>query len=372
MNITVLKEAGIETRVSIAPKHIHKLQQLNLNVQVENGAGVMAGFFDKSYELEQVVLSSKRKKILDNTSILPMVNTPDPYDLKGLNAGSLLITTVFNDHQNPLIQWALKHQISLISVNDIPRISRSQSMDVLTSQASLAGYGAVLEGIRLFNRVVPMMMTAAGMIKPAKVLILGAGVAGLQAIATAKRIGAEVYAFDVRPSVKEQVESLGAKFIEVDDAIQEQKSGYASEMTASYQKKQAALIDEIAQKSDIIITTALIPGKKAPTLILAKTVEKMKEGSVIIDLATSSGGNCELSVSDKIVQHERITIYGISHAARLIPATASELFSSNIVHLLKLIVSPEGQLVLDTDDEIVKQSLICHAGQYQPFKFVEN
>ena len=369
MFISAIQEGGTETRVSITPNHIQKFINLGLDVLIEKNAGFKAGFSDKSYELSKAEIVSTRKKTLADTTILATVDIPLPDELTGLKPESLLISSIHPDPGHPLIQWALKNRISLLTPNLIPRISRSQSMDVLTSQANIAGYRAVIEGVRLYHRAVPMMMTAAGMIKPAKVLVLGAGVAGLQAVATAKRLGAEVSVFDVRPSVKEQVESLGATFVEVDhEELEEQYSGYAGEMSNEYKNKQAGLIDQQARISDIIITTALIPGKPAPLLLTKDTINQMKNGSVIIDLAASRGGNCELSEPDEIIKHKQITIFGICDAARLVPATASELFCNNIANLLKLLISTDGQLLFDDSDEIIKQALICHEGQYMPFQ----
>lgn len=369
MIISAIREGGTETRVSITPNHIQKFINLGLEVLIEKNAGVKAGFSDKSYELSHAEIVSTRKKILADTTILATVDTPSIDELTELQPESLLITSIHPDPAHPVIKWALKNRISLFTPSLIPRISRSQSMDVLTSQANLAGYRAVIEGVRLYHRAVPMMMTAAGMIKPAKVLILGAGVAGLQAVATAKRLGAEVSVFDVRPSVKEQIESLGASFVEVDDEeFKEQLSGYAGEMSDAYKNKQADLIDQQARISDIIITTALIPGKPAPVLLTKNTINQMKNGSVVIDLAASKGGNCELTEPDEIIKHKLISIYGIYDAARLVPATASELFCNNMANLLKLLISTDGQLLFDDSDEIIKQALICHEGQYMPFQ----
>lgn len=257
-------------------------------------------------------------------------------------------------------------------MNLIPRISRAQSMDSLSSQANLAGYRAVLEACSQFHRAIPMMMTAAGMIQPAKVLILGAGVAGLQAIATAKRLGAVVYAFDVRRAAKEQVESLGAEFIEVSqNEDSETKGGYASEMSEEYKKLQAELIDQYAKLADIVISTALIPGKKAPVLLYKKTVEQMKPGSVIVDLATSRGGNCEVSAPDKTIKHGEITVIGFSNMAGLVPTTASELYANNLVHLIDALAPTPPEITLNPNDEIIQQAVLCHQNQYLPFQVKE-
>lgn len=257
-------------------------------------------------------------------------------------------------------------------MNLIPRISRAQSMDSLSSQSNLAGYRAVLEACTQFHRAIPMMMTAAGMIQPAKILILGAGVAGLQAIATAKRLGAVVYAFDVRRAAKEQVESLGAEFIEVSqNEDSETKSGYASEVSDEYKQLQAELIDKYAKLADIVISTALIPGKKAPILLYRKTIEQMKPGSIVVDLATSRGGNCELSMLDKTIKHGEVTIIGLSNMAGLVAATASELYANNLVHLVNLLAPTPPELTLNPDDEIIQQATLCHQNQYLPFQKVK-
>lgn len=254
-------------------------------------------------------------------------------------------------------------------MNLIPRISRAQSMDSLSSQANLAGYRAVLEGVAHFNRAIPMMMTAAGMIHPAKVLILGAGVAGLQAIATAKRLGAVVYAFDVRRAAKEQVESLGAEFIEVStNEDSETSGGYAREMSDEYKKQQAELIHQYAKQADIVVTTALIPGRPAPVLITKETVNQMKPGSVIVDIATSRGGNCELSQRDEVIHHQGVTLVGYSNLAGFIPATASELYANNVINLLKLLVTSPDALTFNAEDDIVKQATLTHEGRYLPFQ----
>ena len=297
------------------------------------------------------------------------INEPSPQNLEGLAKDALVIGHIDNNTQGDLIRWCLEKSISLASMNLIPRISRAQSMDSLSSQANLAGYRAVLEAVNTFHRAIPMMMTAAGMIQPAKVLILGAGVAGLQAIATAKRLGAVVYAFDVRRAAKEQVESLGAEFIEVaQDQDAETKGGYASEMSEEYKQQQAALIDQYAKMVDIVISTALIPGRPAPLLLHKNTVEQMKPGSVIVDLATSRGGNCEVSVLDQVIKHQEITIIGLSNMAGLVPTTASELYSNNLVHLVNLLASKDTDITFNPEDEIIQQAILCHEGTYLPFQ----
>lgn len=369
MIIAALNEnSSNETRVAITPNAIKHYLKLGLEVVCEKNAGQASGFSDADYESAGAKIDS-RKSVLQKANILVSVNEPSPSDLKDLAPGALIIAPIDNNQEGELLSWGCKEKMSIFSMNLIPRISRAQSMDSLSSQANLAGYRAVLEAVVHFNRAIPMMMTAAGMIQPAKALILGAGVAGLQAIATAKRLGAVVYAFDVRRAAKEQVESLGAEFIEVaEDQDNETSGGYASETSEEYKRLQAELIDQYAAQSDLVISTALIPGRQAPILLTKKTVEKMKPGSVIVDLATSRGGNCELSQHDKIIQEGEVTIVGNSNIAGLIPATASELYANNLVHLITLLVGPSSELVFNKEDEIIKQALLCHEGNYLPFQ----
>lgn len=366
--IATLLAPGNETRVAITPNSAKHFIKSGFEVAIEKNAGVASRFRDQDYEQVGVSIQSK-KSILEKTNILLCINEPDPKELEGLSAGALIIGHIDNEPESKLITWCKEKQITLFSMNLIPRISRAQSMDSLSSQANLAGYRAVLEACTQFHRAIPMMMTAAGMIQPAKVLILGAGVAGLQAIATAKRLGAVVYAFDVRRAAKEQVESLGAEFIEVSqDQDSETKGGYASEMSEEYKKLQAELIDQYAKLADIIISTALIPGRKAPILLYKKTIEQMKPGSVVVDLATSRGGNCEVSVPDKTIKHGEVTVIGLSNMAGLVPATASELYANNLVHLINLLAQNPPEITLNPNDEIIQQAVLCHQNQYLPFQ----
>lgn len=372
MIIAVLNESHHDARVGITPNVVKHYVKLGLEVVCERQAGQAAGFSDSEYEKAGASIDT-RKQLLQKTNILVCVNEPDAKELSGLKAHALLIAPLDNEQDSPLLKWCCQEKISVFSMNLIPRISRAQSMDSLSSQANLAGYRAVLEGVYQFKRAIPMMMTAAGMIQPAKVLVLGAGVAGLQAIATAKRLGAIVYAFDVRRAAKEQVESLGAEFIEVSlEEDNETSSGYASETSEEYKRQQAELIDHHAKQVDIIITTALIPGKKAPILITKQTVEHMKAGSVIVDLATARGGNCELSARDKVIQHQGITLVGYSNLAGFIPATASELYAMNVVHLVRLLLATFAtKLSFNADDDIIKQAMLCHEGRTLPFQTVK-
>ena len=369
MMIATINEAKNETRVAITPQAAKQYIKLGFTVAIEDNAGFAAGFKNEDYEQAGVQMVKNKKILLPQTNILLCINEPSPKELKGLTKDALVIGHIDNNEQNTLIQWCLAQHINLISMNLIPRLSRAQSMDSLSSQANLAGYRAVLEAVNAFHRAVPMMMTAAGMIQPAKVLILGAGVAGLQAIATAKRLGAVVYAFDVRRAAKEQVESLGAEFIEVkQEQDAETKGGYASEMSEEYKKLQAKLIDQYAKMADIVISTALIPGRPAPRLLHKNTVEQMKPGSVIVDLATSRGGNCEVSVLDQVIKCGEVTVIGLSNIAGLVPTTASELYSNNLVHLLNLLASTPSELNYNPEDEIIQQAVLCYKGSYLPFQ----
>lgn len=370
MIVTVLNEYPTEPRAAITPNLIKHYLKMGLSIYCEQGLGEICGFTMQAYQDAGATLFQKRAEILPKTAVLLALNEPSVEAMGQLPKDALIVCSMDNEPNSPTVDLAIKHSLSLFSMNLIPRISRAQSMDSLSSQANLAGYRAVIEGVAHFNRVVPMMMTAAGMIQPAKVLILGAGVAGLQAIATAKRLGAVVYAFDVRPVAKEQVESLGAEFIEVKEEGAENfetAGGYAREMTEEYKAKQAALIHKYAAEVDLIVSTALIPGKKAPILISKDTVLAMKKGAVVVDMATSKGGNCELSEKDKIRDYEGVTLIGYSNLAGLVPATASELYSQNLLNLMRLLLPQPESLVFNPTDEIIKTALLCHQGHYLPF-----
>lgn len=373
MIIAALNESNTkETRVAITPNSVKHYLKLGFEVLCEKNAGKASGFSDEAYKQAGASIAASRKTLLKKANILVCVNQPVPADIEGLTANSLLIAPIDKDDQSELLRWCHQRKISAFSMNLIPRISRAQSMDSLSSQANLAGYRGVIEGVAHYNRAIPMMMTAAGMIQPAKILILGAGVAGLQAIATAKRMGAIVYAFDVRRAAKEQVESLGAEFIEVSmDEDSETAGGYAGETSDEYKRLQAALIDQYARQSDIVISTALIPGRQAPVLIHKATVEQMKPGSIIVDLATSRGGNCELSQVDKVIQAGDVTIIGYANMAGLVPATASELYANNLVHLIQFLASNPPELNFNAEDEITQQAMLSHDGMYLPFQLAK-
>jgi H+-translocating NAD(P) transhydrogenase subunit alpha len=361
MTIGVLKEPSPETRVSLLPEHITTLKKWNVNVCIETNAGITAFANDDKY-VEAGATIQSRHDILHNSDILLSVNAIDKSEIENLQSKIMLgvYQPLFNA---PLMKdWAAKG-LTIFSMDMLPRTTRAQSMDVLSSQANIAGYKAVLLAANVFPKYFPMFMTAAGSVPPAKMLILGAGVAGLQAIATAKRLGAVVEVFDTRPAVKEEVMSLGAKFIEVEGAADASKAGgYAVEQTEEFLQRQKAKIAESVAKADIIITTAQIPGKKAPVLITTAMIEAMKNGSVIIDLAAATGGNTELTKTDVTVMHNGVSIVGNSYLAATMPSDASKLYGKNILNFLQLIINKEGNTILNFEDDLVKGTCVVHGG----------
>ncbi len=360
MIIGVLKEHAPETRVSLVPEVVAALVKLSVTVWVEQGAGVTAFYSDQAYTDAGAVIKDAQQ-IRAEADIVLTITMANAGDVK---PGAVLMG-IYQPLFNPkhMQAWADKGY-TVFSLDTIPRTTRAQSMDVLSSQANIAGYKAVLLAAMSYSRYFPMFMTAAGSIPPAKVLILGAGVAGLQAIATAKRLGAVVEVFDTRPAVKEEVMSLGAKFVEVEGAADASKAGgYAVEQSEDFQRKQREKIHEHAKKSDIIITTAQIPGKKAPILITKAMIEDMRAGSVIIDIASVTGGNTDLTENDKSVMHNGVTIIGNSALAATTQADASKLYSKNVLNFAKLIISKEGGLNLNFEDDLVKGTCITHDGK---------
>lgn len=362
MILAVLKEKTGENRVSLVPEVVKQLVQQHVEVWVEEGAGLGAFYTDAMF-MEAGALIKPRGGLLQKADLLLSLRQPSQQDWEQVPAGKIWMG-VYQPLYNPALmqQWADK-QFTVFSLDTIPRTTRAQSMDVLSSQANIAGYKAVLLAAYTYSRYFPMFMTAAGSIPPAKVLILGAGVAGLQAIATARRLGAVVEVFDTRPAVKEEVMSLGAKFVEVEGAADASKAGgYAVEQSADYQAKQTAKIAESAAKADIVITTAQIPGKPAPILITKAMLEAMRAGSVIIDLAAATGGNTELTKDAASVVHNGVTIIGNSDLAGTAPADASKLYARNVLNFLKLILTKEGGLHLNFEDDLVKGTCIVHNG----------
>lgn len=357
MNIGVLKETN-DQRVSLVPDAIPKLQKLGFTIWVERGAGVLAQFSDQNYQ-EAGAKVGERQHILQNAQVLLSIQPLSQAALSAIEAPKTLVS-LFEPFNNPEVAEPIQAKgLHAYSLDMIPRTTIAQSMDVLSSMASIAGYQAVLLAARQLPRYLPMMITAAGSIRPALVLVLGAGVAGLQAIATAKRLGAAVEAFDVRQAAKEEVMSLGAKFIEVEGAQDDTGAGgYAVEQSQEFLDRQRAKVQERAAKADIIITTALVRGLKSPILLPASTIEQMKPGSVVVDLAASGGGNCELTQNGQTVVKQGVTIIGDSNLANQMPQDASRLFSNNLVNYLKLFVV-DGQWAPDPENDILKSSQIA-------------
>jgi NAD(P) transhydrogenase subunit alpha len=362
MTIGVLKEPHPETRVSVLPEHISILKKWNLDVVIESGAGVAAFAFDDQYTAAGATTTS-RADVIQKADILLSIHAPAAGELT--NAGSKILLGVYQPLFQPaqVRDWA-GGGLTIFSMDMLPRTTRAQSMDVLSSQANIAGYKAVLLAANLFPKYFPMFMTAAGSIPPAKMLILGAGVAGLQAIATGKRLGAVVEVFDTRPAVKEEVMSLGAKFVEVEGAADASKAGgYAVEQTEEFMQRQKAKIAESVAKADIVITTAQIPGKKAPVLITSEMMDNMRNGSVIIDLAAATGGNTSLTQNDQTVRHKGVSIVGNSALPSSMPSDASKLYGKNVLNFLQLMFDKEGKFNLNFEDDLVKGTCIAHGGQ---------
>jgi NAD(P) transhydrogenase subunit alpha len=360
MTLGILKEPVPETRVSLLPEAAASLTKQNITIQVEKSAGEKAYAFNKSYQ-EKNINTVERSAILSSSEIILSINILSEENIAQLKPNTILIGVyqpLFN--YDLMKQWAEKN-ITVFSLDMIPRSTRAQNMDVLSSQANIAGYKAVIEAANIYPKYFPMLMTAAGSITPAKVLILGAGVAGLQAIATARRLGAVVEVFDTRPAVKEEVMSLGAKFIEVEGAADASKAGgYAVEQTEEYKQKQQQKIADSIAKADIVITTAQIPGKKAPILITDEMLKAMKPGSVIIDIAAATGGNTLQTKNNETIQYNNVTIIGNSNLASTLPADASKLYGKNVLNFLQLIISKDGNINLNFDDDIVAGCCIVH------------
>lgn len=361
MIIGVLKEQAPETRVSLVPEVAAALVKLKAEVWIEKGAGLSAFFNDDLYTAAGAVIKDKDAIIKDADILLTIQPGNVPAGLKSGCSILGVYQPLFNTAQ--MQKWATDNH-TIFSLDTIPRTTRAQSMDVLSSQANIAGYKAVLLAATEYCRYFPMFMTAAGSIPPAKMLILGAGVAGLQAIATGRRLGAVVEVFDTRPAVKEEVMSLGAKFVEVEGAADASKAGgYAVEQGEDFQRRQREKIHEHAKKSDIIITTAQIPGRKAPILITKAMIEDMRPGSVIIDLASVTGGNTDLTKDNETVMHNGVSIIGTSALPATMPSDASKLYSKNVLNFLKLIINPDGNINLNFDDDIVKGTCITTGGK---------
>lgn len=363
MILGLLKEQGDEKRVALLPENVKFLIDQKVKVLVEEGAGSAAFTPDESYRQAGADIVS-RTEIFKQSDVLMQIHAPLPDDIKKIKSGQVWISAFNPLMETGLVRTFLESGITTFSLDSIPRTTLAQSMDILSSMATVSGYKAVLDAALRLPTFFPMFMTAAGTIRPANVLILGAGVAGLQAIATARRLGAQVEVFDVRSAVREEVKSLGAKFVEVEGATEDKAAGgYAVEQTEEYKRKQQQAIDERAVKVNVIICTAQIPGKKAPLLITREVVEKMIPGSVIIDLAASTGGNCELTKNNETIVHDGVTIVGQSNYPGQMPVDASRMFGKNVINFMKLIIGKEGELNLDFNDVIVKGTCITHNKQ---------
>jgi proton-translocating NAD(P)+ transhydrogenase subunit alpha len=362
MTIGVLKEAGYETRVSLLPEAVSTLTKKGVTVLVENGAGEKAFSSNRDYE-EAGAQIKEKKEVLSSSDIILTLHQPLQSALAEIQ--SKILIGIYQPLYNAglMQQWA-NQNITTFSLDMLPRTTRAQAMDVLSSQANIAGYKAALTAASLYGRYFPMFMTAAGSIKPAKVLILGAGVAGLQAIATARRLGAVVEVFDTRPAVKDEVISLGAKFVEVEGAADASKAGgYAVEQTQEFMQRQKAKIGESIAKADIVITTAQIPGKKAPILITEEMIGTMRKGSVIIDIASATGGNTPVTKNNETINYHGISIVGNSNLPATMPSDASRMYGKNVLNFLQLIINKEAQINLNWEDDLVKGSCITHGGE---------
>jgi H+-translocating NAD(P) transhydrogenase subunit alpha len=365
MKIVIPNECvDFECRVALTPEVSKKLIDLGHDVVLEKGAGAAAGMPDAAYEAVGAKIAKDAKSLYQAADIVIRVSPPTNSEVAALPKDSVLIGMLKPFGNEKLAKELAKKKITAFALEFVPRISRAQSMDVLSSQSNLAGYKAVIDAASLFGRAMPMMMTAAGMIPPARALILGAGVAGLQAIATARRLGAIVSAFDVRPAVKEQVESLGATFVEVESTESGDGSGgYAKEMSADYKKRQQAKLEEVMRQQDIVITTAQIPGKPAPVLITQSMVKDMKTGSIIVDLSVESGGNCAESVAGKVVEKHGVKIMGYPNFPSRIPFDASQVYARNALNFLTLLLAPDKKtLEINWKDEIILGAALCHEG----------
>lgn len=368
MKLAVPKESHPhETRAALTPETAKKFRALNLEVAVERGAGAAAGFADADYEAAGATLVDEGAALHADADVVLRVRSPTGAELSAIPPGAALVGMLSPYGDREAVDAYAAARIDAFAMELVPRISRAQSMDVLSSQANLAGYKAVIDASAMFARAMPMMMTAAGTVPPARVFVLGAGVAGLQAIATARRLGAIVSATDVRPAVKEQVESLGASFVMVESeeaGAAETAGGYAKEMSEDYRRRQAALVAEHLAKQDIVITTALIPGRPAPVLVTEAMVASMKPGSIVVDLAVEQGGNCPLSRAGEVVDHGGVRIIGHVNVPGRLPVDASALYARNLYNFVSPFVDREtGAIAFDWSDELVTGTGLTRDGQ---------
>jgi proton-translocating NAD(P)+ transhydrogenase subunit alpha len=366
MNIAVLNEtAGGEARVALMPESVQKLVAAKASVSVESGAGLGAARTDEDFTSAGAKVVADRRALLADTDVLVVVSRPSEEDLKRMKRGAVLLGFLRPLDEPAKLVPALENGLTSFSMELVPRITRAQAMDALSSMATVAGYKAVLLGADRIPRMFPLLMTAAGTVPPARVLVLGAGVAGLQAIATARRLGAVVEAYDVRAAAGEQVRSLGAKFLEVDlGGLQtEDKGGYAVELSEEALKRGRDLIAEQAKSADVIITTAQVPGRRAPVLMDEDAVNGMKRGSVVIDLAGATGGNVTTSKPDETVERNGVTILAPTNLPATVPVHASQLYSRNVTAFLNLLIK-DGELQIDMNDDVVGPSCVTHEGEW--------
>ena len=352
-----------ETRVALVPAAVKRLVLPGVEILVESNAGSAASYDDEAYRAAGAAIVGGEGWA--KADVVLVVGVPAEENIAQLRTG-VIVAGLLSPHKNPaLIEAMARRGVSALALEYLPRITRAQGMDALSSQANLAGYKAVILAADQSPRIFPMLMTAAGTLRAAKVLVIGAGVAGLQAIATARRLGAIVSAYDVRPAVKEQVLSLGAKFVELplETATAQDAGGYAKELSPEQQQKQRELMAQVVAESDVVITTAAIPGKPAPKLISDEVLARMQRGAVIVDLAADSGGNCQSTEPGKIVRKGDVTLVGLTNVAGAVPFHASQVYANNLLNLMKLILTAEGAAKLDPADEIIAGILLCQGGQ---------
>lgn len=363
MKIAVLKETRTgEKRVALTPATASQFIKLGFTCSIEAGAGYASNFSDEAYTQAGCTVVADRNSLLSEAQLVVKVNAPTPTEIEALKSGTVVVSYMYHAFNPELVSALARQGVSAFSMDAMPRISRAQSMDALSSQNNLAGYKAVILGAGHLVKIFPLMMTAAGTITPSRVLIFGAGVAGLQAVATAKRLGAIVEVTDVRPETKEQVESLGGKFIEVKGDGVKVEGGYAKEVSADYLAKQKEAVNKSLAQADLVITTALVAGKKAPVLITEEQVKLMKLGSVVVDMAVEQGGNCELSELDKVVVKHGVTIVGQSNLPSTLSQNASELYAKNIFNFITHLATKDG-MKWEMEEEITQGTLVTHQGK---------
>ncbi|MFN9583284.1 MAG: Re/Si-specific NAD(P)(+) transhydrogenase subunit alpha, partial [Bacteroidota bacterium] len=363
MKIAVLKETRPgEKRVALTPATASQFIKLGFSCTIESGAGYASNFSDEAYIQAGCSVAADKSSLLSDAQLVVKVNAPSNSEIEMLKSGTIVVSYIYHAFNPELVSILAKQGVSSFSMDAMPRISRAQSMDALSSQNNLAGYKAVILGASHLAKIFPLMMTAAGTITPSRVLIFGAGVAGLQAVATAKRLGAIVEVTDVRPETKEQVESLGGKFLEVKAEGVKVEGGYAKEVSADYLSKQKEAVNKSLAQADLVITTALVAGKKAPVLITEEQVKLMKLGSVVVDMAVEQGGNCELSELDKVVVKHGVTIIGQSNLPSTLSQNASELYAKNIYNFITHLATKDG-MKWEMEEEITQGTLITHQGK---------